>query len=97
MMGLCFSLVAQRPSSSYGQGGRRPAAGPSVTGKITGVLVDSVAGNFMAYATVSLLSGKEQKVVNGTLTDDNGRFKLQGVKNGSYVLRISSLGFKTVE
>ena len=97
IMGLCISMIAQRPSSSYGQGGRRPAAGPSVTGKITGILVDSVAGNFMAYATVSLLSGKEQKVVNGTLTDDNGRFKLQGVKNGTYILRISSLGFKTIE
>ncbi|MEM9934570.1 MAG: TonB-dependent receptor [Bacteroidota bacterium] len=95
MMSLSCMLMAQRPS--YGQGGGRPQAGPSVTGKITGILLDSVSREGMSYATVSLMGGKENKLLNGTLTDETGRFKLTGVKTGTYTLRITSLGYKPLE
>lgn len=87
-------LFAQRPYP--GQGGR-PQAGPSVTGKITGTLLDSVSESGMAYASVALLGGRENKVLNGTLTDESGRFKLADIKTGAYTLRFTSLGYKAFE
>ncbi|MDX1665947.1 MAG: TonB-dependent receptor [Saprospiraceae bacterium] len=86
--------MAQPPQ--YQRGGGQ---GPSITGKITGTLVDSVSGQPVEFATVVLIDAASDKEVDGTITEEKGEFKMQEVKLGKYLLRISFIGYrpKTVE
>ena len=86
---ISVTLEAQRPAWS-GQ-----ATGPSITGRITGELIDSLSSNPVEFATVVLVEGRSGKQVNGTLTDEKGAFKLTGVKMGEYKLQFSFLGYQT--
>lgn len=49
----------------------------------------------MAYATVTLLRA-DSSVAGGALTDDAGAFSITPIPAGSYTMRISGIGFTTV-
>lgn len=63
-------------------------------GKITikGVLKDTL-GEYVPFATVMLLSPKDSTLQNFTTTTDKGEFRFSGVKNTSYLLKISHMTF----
>lgn len=78
-----------------------PAAAPGThtrvaKGAITGTVLDATDQTPVAYATVSLHETTTDKVVNGTITDDAGRFEITNVDNGSYRVAISFIGYETV-
>jgi len=75
--------------------GRGMAKGPSITGKIEGAATDSGTGAPVEFATVVLIDAASGKELNGTITDEKGEFKLQDVKNGTYTLSFSFLGYQT--
>lgn len=57
-----------------------------------------VSGNKNApvsFATVTLLNEEDSSLVNGAITEENGRFEIQGVNRGNYMLRLSGIGFNT--
>ncbi len=86
----CLSLIhAQRPGGSRGQGG------PSITGKITGTVLDTSTNVPVEFATVVLKDAKTDKEVNGTLTDADGNFKLTEIPTGTYTLVLSFIGYET--
>ena len=96
---LCFGLFSimafsQRPQGSYG-GGKRGGGGPTITGKITGQVFDTLSKEAVGFATIVLLNPKDQKEVNGNITEDDGKFKLSEVKVGTYDLQLSFIGYKT--
>ena len=62
-------------------------------GRISGKLTDS-KNNVLAYATLTLLR-TDSTVVNGSLSDDNGKFELDNIPAGNYLLRINALGLTT--
>lgn len=64
------------------------AQGTTVSGTIT-----TGKNKPVAYATATLLK-QDSSVVNGAVSDDNGRFELKAA-TGKYILRISGLGFET--
>ncbi len=80
---------------SYAQ---RPAGGmqgtPSITGRITGALVDSTTNAPVEFATVVVVNPKTGAQLDGGITDDKGAFKLPEVKLGTYELHFSFLGYK---
>lgn len=82
-------LQAQRP------GGNRAGAskGPSTTGRISGQLVDSVSNEALQYASIAIFAAGKEKAINGTLTDEQGRFKMVAVPTGTYILKINFLGY----
>ena len=84
---LLFGLTtyAQRPSSSGGGG----AGSSSITGNISGALVDSISGTPIEFATVVLIDAKSLKQIDGGLTDEKGEFKLRKdlSKNGTTISR----------
>lgn len=83
---LLFSLAvlhAQRPG------------GPSITGKITGTVLDTSSNVPVEFATVVLKDAKTGKEVNGTLTDADGNFKLTEIPIGTYTLVLSFIGYET--
>ncbi|MFY0653114.1 MAG: TonB-dependent receptor [Cyclobacteriaceae bacterium] len=59
---------------------------------VSGQVVDSVSKENIPFASVSLLT-KDGNLVNGTITREDGRFTLDGLIAGSYILRISFIGY----
>lgn len=69
----------------------------SFTGKITGTITDSLSGQPLEYATISLFTVKDNKVVNGTTTDAKGQFQISGIPEGSYKISMYFIGYKRAE
>lgn len=88
LLGAGVLLQAQRPAWAG------KSSGPSITGKVSGVLIDSISQEGIEFATVVLVS-PQGKEVNGALTDEKGAFKLPQVKLGVYEIRFSFLGYQT--
>ena len=86
---ISFTTYAQRPGG-YGGGGR-PS---SIKGKITGVVVDQTTNEPVSYASVVIKKGEKQ--INGTITGDDGTFKIQDVPVDTYEVLISFVGYETI-
>lgn len=71
------------------------AMGISAQRTISGKITDDNSGEEMIGATVKLLK-KDSTQVKGVTTDMNGNFKLTAPANGQYVLKVSSVGYKTL-
>ena len=62
-------------------------------GDISGIALEKGSGDPIAFATVQLIDAKTNKpLAVGANTDENGRFRLSGVKDGKYIVRVSSVG-----
>jgi len=68
---------------------------PSVMGRITAIILDSLTKKPIDYATISLVSVKTNKSVNGAVTDAKGKLSLQNVTPDSYKLMVGFIGYKT--
>jgi ferric enterobactin receptor len=66
-------------------------------GKITGRIIDSLTSKPMEYATIGLFMQNENKIVNGTTTDNTGVFEITSVKEGAYKMVIEFIGYKKSE
>ncbi len=89
---LTCITYAQRPPGTYG-GGKGKA--PSITGKVTGQIIDTLNREAIAFATIVLLKPGETAEVNGNISEDDGKFKLSDVKLGTYDVQVSFIGYKT--
>ena len=70
------------------------AQSPSLTGRVT----DADTNEPLARATTQLYRiGRDTTFVGGTYSDAQGRFSFNTNGTGSYLLRISFLGYKTTE
>ncbi|WP_316734590.1 outer membrane beta-barrel family protein [Pedobacter aquatilis] len=87
ILGLFLNANAQ-----FGMGG---ASKPSVTGRISITVIDSLTKKPIDYATISLSSIKTSKSVNGGVTDEKGKLTLQNVAPDAYKLMIGFMGYKT--
>ena len=67
---------------------------PKGNGKIAGVLMDSTSGKPVEFATVALLNAQTNKPIDGTTSDDKGKFSLNKLAPGKYQLLISFIGYK---
>lgn len=72
-----------------------PAAGPASGGSIKGATADSLSAETMGYVSVSLQRKNFQKIINGTITDDKGKFSLEGLPPGKYTLKFVFVGYET--
>ena len=70
-------------------------AAPSVTGRISGIVLDSLTSKPIDYATVSMGRAGSVKTTNGALTDEKGAFKIENIAAGSYRITIAFLGYQT--
>lgn len=60
---------------------------------ITGTVVEEGSNEPIEQATVRLLSVKDSSMIGGVATSRNGNFVLKNIKNGSYLLHVSFVGF----
>ena len=64
-------------------------------GTITGKIIDSLSGQPVEYASISLALQDDKKEVNGTTTNDKGEFELNSVAEGTYRLIVYFVGYQT--
>jgi iron complex outermembrane receptor protein len=65
-------------------------------GKITGTITDGGDQKIIDAATISLLRAKDSGLVKLSLTDKEGQFAFENVKNGNYLVMASSIGHRKV-
>ena len=66
-------------------------------GNVSGKIVDSNTGEGLEYANISVTNAKWNKVVEGTISSQNGKFSMTGILTGDYILKINYLGYKAKE
>jgi ferric enterobactin receptor len=82
-----ISLRAQFPMMGQGQGGK-------ISGKITGVILDSTTNSIVEFAAVSIKKTGAKTELTGTITDGKGSFKFDEIPIGKYEINISFIGYK---
>jgi len=81
-------LAAQNPAGPP-PGAQQP---PVAAGEVKGTIADS-AGTAVARPAVAVRSKADGKLVTGTYGAQDGTFKIQGLRPGTYYLRVSGIGF----
>ena len=64
------------------------------TGKINGIIIDSVNHQPIEYATIGLSRHNETEIINGTVSDTTGKFMLTKIPKGTYRVVINFLGYE---
>ncbi|QQL51343.1 outer membrane beta-barrel family protein [Mucilaginibacter ginkgonis] len=94
---LLFAIISLAISAKaqMGVGG----GGSTITGRISGVVIDSISKKPLDYATVSIFRSGGKVPLNGVLTDSKGSFKLDNVKAGKWKIVVSFIGYpnKTID
>lgn len=85
VLGLLLMLVT---ASAFAQGGSR--------GRVSGKVIDADDQAPVMEATVQVLSLPDSTMVTGQSTNLDGRFSIH-VRPGNYVLRVSFIGYTSVE
>jgi len=82
---LCFSnfSISQRPSYS------NPT---SETYTLSGQIIEEQTGNGLEFATISIFNKLNDKIVEGTLSETEGKFLLK-LKKGTYYLKAEFISF----
>ena len=83
---------AQAPGARPQQGQPQPPA--AAPGEIRGTVVDAESGQPIGSASVSVFSRADSALVAGAIAGANGAFRIQGLRPGSYSLRISMMGYR---
>ncbi|AMM51904.1 hypothetical protein TH61_12935 [Rufibacter sp. DG15C] len=91
-------VSAQAPPSKPAATVVSPLAGstaPKGNSKIAGVVLDEAGKEPVEFATISLVDKATGKTVDGTISDDKGKFTLTRLAAGQYKLLVSFLGYET--
>ncbi|MDR2232558.1 MAG: TonB-dependent receptor family protein [Tannerella sp.] len=62
---------------------------------VTGAVKDAKDGSPVAFATAALLR-TDSSAITGVMTDDDGRFVIENVAAGNYLLQVSFIGYEKV-
>ena len=62
--------------------------------EIRASVVDSLTGEPISFASAYVIPSKDTTITNFTLSDQEGKVKLEDVPFGSYVFRVEMLGYK---
>ncbi|MFD0861199.1 outer membrane beta-barrel protein [Sungkyunkwania multivorans] len=73
------------------------STGPSLpnVGVVSGKVIDKNLQQPIPYATVAIKAKTDQSTITGAITDEDGTFELKGIPDGSLVLEVSFIGYKT--
>lgn len=66
----------------------------STRGSLSGFVTDGQSGEKMQYVNVAVLSSKDSSLVNGVITDAEGKFEIKALSLGTYIVRFSFIGYK---
>ena len=73
-----------------------PLSAVMAQGSVRGKIVDSATGEPVEFVNVVVNTKSDGKMAGGTITDEGGAFRIDGLKYGSYVLTVSYIGYRNV-
>jgi hypothetical protein len=62
-------------------------------GTVTGAVKEKMSGNAIEFATVVIKAKNDSTILQGTVTDKNGKFKIGNIPFGEYKITVSFIGF----
>lgn len=62
---------------------------------IKGIVVDTTTKQPIEYVSIAIYNSKNNTLISGTTTDRDGIFNISDIKIGKYILKSSSVGYKT--
>jgi outer membrane receptor protein involved in Fe transport len=83
---LLFLSIAFSARAQFGVGGT------SITGKISGTIIDSITKKPVQYASVAIFHSHGTAAINGALTDEKGNFKFFNLTPGKYRVQVAFIG-----
>ena len=86
--------AAQNPSGPAGPSG--PPGGAPPAAEIRGRVVEAKSQAPVARASVSVRITGSQAILTGAIAQENGTFRIPGLRPGSYTLRTTYIGFSPV-
>ena len=72
-----------------------PPAQATAPGQIRGVVVDAESNAPIPAASVAVWSKADDKLVAGAIVREDGSFKIEGLRPGSYVVKLVMIGYTT--
>jgi ferric enterobactin receptor len=95
VLGFLFLATAGTAAAQGPAGpGGPPQAPPG--GEVRGVIIDGAANTPIARASVAVRTKGSAALVAGAVARDDGAFRVQGLRPGTYYLRITALGYGPV-
>lgn len=88
---LLLTLCIQNQVTAQPGSGR--SGMPTIT--LEGIVVDSTFESPLPYANVSVINPRRDKILGGTMTDQAGRFHIEGVTPGRHNLVVEFMGYET--
>ena len=67
---------------------------PEKEGIVKGKVYNGKQKTPVEYATVAVYNADDDSVITGTISDENGNFKIKGLTNGNFYVVVSFLGFE---
>ena len=86
-------VIAQFPV--LGNTGTTTVQSPKGNVKISGTLIDSSSLKGVEYASIALYKLPGDKAVDGTVSDEKGKFNFNKIEAGEYKVLISFIGYQT--
>ena len=86
---ISSNILAQNPERKNNQNSSSPA------GKISGYLIDAQTNQIIEYGNVVLFLTKDSSMVNGTISDKEGKFTIDNLPFGMYYIKVSFIGYAT--
>jgi outer membrane receptor protein involved in Fe transport len=68
---------------------------PKGSGRISGTVIDSVSRMPVEFATIALTGSSDNRPIDGSVCDANGKFAITRIPTGNYAVVISFIGFET--
>lgn len=66
-------------------------------GSVRGKVADTTTGDAMPFVNVAVYDRASQKFIKGAISDEKGLFNITGLPYGSYTIKLSYIGFTTLE
>lgn len=87
LIGGAGSARAQTPARPA------PSQAQQAAGEVRGVVTDGDANTPLARATIAVRTKGSATLVAGAIAKDDGSFRIQGLRPGTYYLRVTSIGY----
>ena len=89
-------IFGQRPSGDF-SGFNKKNNSSYFRGNVSGKITDLNDGKKLEFANISIVNTKWNKVIEGTISNEDGKFNFSGILIGDYILQIKYLGYKLKE
>src|SRR5438874_10902557 len=86
------AVQSQPPAGNRGPGAAAPV---QAAGEIRGTVVDAENKAAIASASVAVRRQSDSTLVAGAIVRPDGSFRIEGLRPGAYILRVTMIGYKT--